>query len=41
MGCDKMLQIKVVAFKKMYKFHAEHFLIGIIVFLINMKNAIK
>ena len=47
------LQIKVVAFKKLYEFNIElvfkklyefnieHFLIGIIVFLINTKNAIK
>ena len=41
MGCEKMLQIKVVAFKKLYKFHVEHFLTGIIVFLTNVKNAIK
>ena len=40
MGCGKMLQIKLVL-KKLYKFHIKHFLIGIIVFLINIKNAIK
>ena len=43
--CDihtkKMLRNKIVRFKKLYKFHIEHFLIGIIVFLINIKNAIK
>ena len=37
----KMLRNKIVRFKKMYKSYSEHFLIGIIVFLINMKNAIK
>ena len=36
-----MLQIKVVVFKKLYKFYIKHFMIGIIVFLINIKNAIK
>ena len=41
MGCEKMLQIKVAVLKKLYKFHIEHFLIGIVVFLINIKNAIK
>ena len=41
MECEKMLQIKVVIIKKLYKFHIEHFLIGIIVFFINIKNAIK
>ena len=40
MGCEKMLQIKVVVFKKLYKFYIKHFLIGIIVFLINIKNDI-
>ena len=40
MGCEKMLQIKVV-FKKLYKFYIKHFLIGIIVFLIDIKNAIE
>ena len=40
MGCEKMLQIKVVVFKKLYKFYINHFLIGIIVFLIKIKNAI-
>ena len=35
------LQIKFVAFKKVYEFYIEHFLIGIIVFLINTKHAIK
>ena len=40
MGCEIML-IKVVILKKLYKFYFDHFLIGIIVFLINMKNAIK
>ena len=35
------LQIKVVVFKKLYKFYIEHFLLGIIVFLINIKNAIE
>ena len=41
--CDiqKMLRNKIVRFKKMYKSYSNHFLIGIIVFLINMKNAIK
>ena len=39
MGCEKMLQIKVVVFKKLYKFYIKHFLIGIIVFLINIKSA--
>ena len=36
-----MLQIKVVIFKKLYKFYIKHFLIGTIVFLININNAIK
>ena len=36
-----MLQIKVVVLKKLYKFSIENFSIGIIVFLINIKNAIK
>ena len=36
-----ILQIKVVDFKKLYEFNIEHFLIGIIVFLINIKNAIN
>ena len=31
-GCEKILQIKVVLFKKLYKFYIKHFLIGIIVF---------
>ena len=37
----KMLRNKIVRFKKVYKSYFDHFLIGIIVFLINMKNAIK
>ena len=41
MGCEKIFKIKVVFLKKLYKFHLEHFLIGIIFFLINMKNAIE
>ena len=41
MECEKMLQIKVVVFKKLYKFYIKHFMIGIIVFLKNIKNAIK
>ena len=41
MGCEKMLQIKVVVFKKLYKFYIKHFLTGMIVFRINIKNAIK
>ena len=36
-----MLQIEVVVFKEMYKFYIKHFSIGIIVFLINIKNAIE
>ena len=40
MGCEKILQIKVV-FKKLYKFYIEHLLLGIIVFLINIKNPIE
>ena len=39
--CEKILQIKVVVFKKLYKFYIKYFCIGIIVFLINIKNAIK
>ena len=39
--CEKMIQIKVVVFKKLYKFYTKPFLIGILVFLINIKNAIK
>ena len=34
MECEKMLQIKVVVFKKLYNFYIKHFLIEIIVFLI-------
>ena len=41
MGFEKMLQIKVVVFKNLYKLYIKHFLIGIIVFLINIKNAIE
>ena len=41
MGCAKMLQIKVVVFKKLYIFYIKHLLIEIIVFLINIKNAIE
>ena len=41
MGCEKVLQIKFIVFKDLYKFYIKHFLIGIIVFLINMKTAIK
>ena len=41
MGCEKMMQIKIVLLKKLYKFHIDYFLIGLIVFLINIKNAIK
>ena len=41
MGCEKILKIKVVFLKKLYKFHLEYFLIGIIFFLLNMKNAIE
>ena len=37
----KMLRNKLVHYKNMYKSYFDHFLIGIIVFLINMKNAIK
>ena len=36
-----MLQIKVVGLKKVYKFGIGHFLIGLIVFLTNIKNTIK
>ena len=36
-----MLQIKVVVLKKLHKFHIEHFLLGIIVLFLNIKNAIK
>ena len=36
-----MLRNKIVRFKKMYKSYFDYFLIGIIVFLINMKNVIK
>ena len=42
--CDiqkKMLRNKIVRFKNMYKSYFDHFLIGIIVFIINMKNSIK
>ena len=41
MGCEQMLQMKVVVFKRLYKFYIKHFLIGIIVFFINIKNAIE
>ena len=41
MRCEKMLQIKAVVFKKKYKFYIKQFLIGIIVFLIKIKNAIE
>ena len=37
----KMLRNEIVRFKKMYKSYFDNFLIGIIVFLINMKNSIK
>ena len=37
----QMLRNKIVRFKKIYKIYFDHFLIGIIVFLMNMKNAIK
>ena len=37
----KMLRKKIVHFKKIYKFYIKHFLIGIILFLINIKNVIK
>ena len=37
----KILRNKIVRFKKIYKSYFDHFLIGIIVFLINMKNTIK
>ena len=37
----QMLRNKIICLKKIYKFYFDHFLIGIIVFLINMKNAIK
>ena len=36
-----MLQLKVVVFKNLYKFYINNFLIGIIVFLISIKNAIE
>ena len=36
-----MTRNKIIRFKKIYKFYFDHFLIGIIVFLINMKNASK
>ena len=36
----KILRNKIIPFKKIYKFYLDHFLIGIIVFLINIKNAI-
>ena len=41
--CDikQMLRNKIVRFKKIYKSYFDHFLIGIIFFLMNMKNAIK
>ena len=38
---EKMLTSKIVHLKEIYNFDSDHFLIGIIVFLINMKNAIK
>ena len=41
MGCEIMLQIKVVILKKLYKFYIKNVLIGTIVFLVNIKNAIK
>ena len=37
----QMLRKKIIRLKKIYKFYFDHFLIGVIVFLINMKNAIK
>ena len=37
----KMLTSKIVHLKKIYHLYFDHFLIGIIVFLINMKNGIK
>ena len=42
--CDiqkKMLRNEIGRFKKMYKSYFDHFLIAIIVFLLNMKNVIK
>ena len=41
MGCEKILQIKVVTFKKLYKFYIKPFLIGIIVLFISIKNSIE
>ena len=38
---EKMLKSRIVHLKKIYNFDFDHFLVGIIVFLINMKNAIK
>ena len=37
----KMLRNKIVRFKKMYKSYFDHFLIGIIVFLINIKKLLN
>ena len=37
----QMLRNKIIRLRKVYKFYFDHFLIGIIFFLINMKNAIK
>ena len=36
-----MLRNKIVRFKKMYKSYFDHFFLGIIVFLTNMKNALN
>ena len=36
MGFEKMLQTKVVILKTLYKYYIEHFLVGIIDFLINI-----
>ena len=41
MGGERMSQIKVVVLEKLYKSSIKHFLIGIIVFLMNIKNAIE
>ena len=41
MGCEKMLQIKVVIIEKLYKFYIEHFLIKSTVFVLIVINFIK
>ena len=38
---EKMLQLKVIGLKKVYKFAIKHFLTGLIVSFITVENTIK